>query len=89
VHSIQDYPDHVHYASSKGGINMLTRSLARQLAPLQIRVNAIAPGSIWVERPGLPVSPPPDAGKKIPLGRVGRPAEMADIAVFLASERAS
>jgi len=89
VHSIQAHPDHAHYASSKGGINMLTRSLARQLAPLGIRVNAIAPGSIWVERPGQPVAPPPGEGKKIPLGRVGRPAEMADIAVFLASDRAS
>jgi len=48
VHSIQAYPNHVHYASSKGGINMLTRSLARQLGPLGIRVNAIAPGSIYV-----------------------------------------
>ncbi|HEY8282977.1 MAG TPA: SDR family NAD(P)-dependent oxidoreductase, partial [Chloroflexota bacterium] len=50
VHSIQAYPDHQHYASSKGGINMLTRSLGRQLAPLGIRVNAIAPGSIFVEK---------------------------------------
>ena len=49
VHSIQSHPDHSHYESSKGGVNMLTRSLARQLAPLQIRVNAIAPGAIYVE----------------------------------------
>jgi glucose 1-dehydrogenase len=88
VHSIQAYPDHAHYASSKGGINMLTRSLARQLAPLQIRVNALAPGSIYLERYRGIVEPEQAAGK-IPLGRVGWPREMADIAVFLASDRAS
>jgi glucose 1-dehydrogenase len=88
VHSIQAYPDHQHYASSKGGINMLTRSLGRQLAPLGIRVNAIAPGSIFVEK-HLGIYDAAEAGKKIPIGRVGRPEEMADIAVFLASDRAS
>jgi len=90
VHSIQAYPDHGHYAASKGGINMLTRSLARQLAPLGIRVNAIAPGSIYVERHrDEQLYEPDEMGKKIPLGRVGRPEEMGDIAVFLASDRAS
>lgn len=88
VHSIQAYPDHQHYASSKGGINMLTRSLGRQLAPLGIRVNAIAPGSIFVEK-FHGIYDPVEAGKSIPMGRVGQPEEMADIAVFLASERAS
>jgi NAD(P)-dependent dehydrogenase (short-subunit alcohol dehydrogenase family) len=87
VHSIQAYPDHQHYASSKGGINMLTRSLGLQLAPLGVRVNAIAPGSIFVER-FHGAYDPVEAGKAIPIGRVGRPAEMADIAVFLASDRA-
>jgi glucose 1-dehydrogenase len=90
VHSIQAYPDHAHYAASKGGINMLTRSLARQLAPLGIRVNAIAPGSIYVtQHQGRTLPPPPGLGRTIPLGRVGVPSEMADIAVFLASDRAS
>jgi NAD(P)-dependent dehydrogenase (short-subunit alcohol dehydrogenase family) len=90
VHSIQAYPNHAHYASSKGGINMLTRSLARQLAPLQIRVNAIAPGAIYVgpQREDLAAELAP-LSANIPLGRVGRPSEMGDIAVFLASERAS
>jgi NAD(P)-dependent dehydrogenase (short-subunit alcohol dehydrogenase family) len=90
VHSLQAYPDHPHYEASKGGVNMLTRSLGRQLAPFGIRVNAIAPGSIYVERHREQQLYDPEAvGRRIPLGRVGRPEEMADIAVFLASDRAS
>ena len=90
VHSIQAYPDHAHYAASKGGINMLTRSLGRQLAPLGIRVNAIAPGSIYVKQEnGRTLPPPPGLGAKIPIGRVGVPSEMADVALYLASDRAS
>jgi NAD(P)-dependent dehydrogenase (short-subunit alcohol dehydrogenase family) len=90
VHSIQAYPGHQHYESSKGGINMLTRSLANELAPRQIRVNAIAPGAIYVERHrDENMYDPAEAGRRIPIGRVGKPEEMADIAVFLASSRAS
>jgi NAD(P)-dependent dehydrogenase (short-subunit alcohol dehydrogenase family) len=90
VHSIQAFRGHTHYAASKAAINMMTRSLAEQLAPLGIRVNAIAPGSIDVRSGPAAEQPyPADLGKYIPLGRVGRPSEMADIAVFLASERAS
>jgi NAD(P)-dependent dehydrogenase (short-subunit alcohol dehydrogenase family) len=60
------------------------------LAPLQIRVNAIAPGAIYVERHREQrLYDPEEMGRRIPIGRVGRPEEIADIAVFLASERAS
>ncbi len=88
VHSIQAYRSHAHYAASKGGINMLTRSLALQLAPHGIRVNAIAPGSIYVER-DHGKSDLQEMGKYIPLGRVGQPEEIAEVALFLASPAAS
>jgi glucose 1-dehydrogenase len=88
VHSIQAYRAHAHYAASKGGINMLTRSLALQLAPDGIRVNAIAPGSIYVER-DYGTLDLEEMGKHIPLGRVGKPEEMAEVALFLASPAAS
>jgi glucose 1-dehydrogenase len=90
IHSILARHGHTHYAASKAAINMMTRSLAEQLAPLGIRVNAIAPGSIDVRRGAAALEPlPANMGTYIPLGRVGRPSEMADIAVFLASDRAS
>lgn len=90
VHSVLARHGHTHYAASKAAINTMTRSLAEELAPLGIRVNALAPGSIDVRRGAAALEPLPGGlGQYIPLGRVGRPSEMADIAVFLASERAS
>ncbi len=90
VHSVLARHGHVHYASSKAAINMMTRSLADELSPLGIRVNALAPGSIDVRRGAAALEPYPlNLEGYIPLGRVGMPNEMADVAVFLASERAS
>ncbi|HVC79720.1 MAG TPA: SDR family oxidoreductase [Chloroflexota bacterium] len=90
VHGFRAVPDHPHYAASKGAINALTHSLAAQLAPGGIRVNAIAPGVIYTERARAErLYDPAVIAGAIPLGRVGRPEEIADIAVFLASDRAS
>jgi len=90
VHSVQAYPAHAHYASSKGGVNALTRALASQLAPHGVRVNAIAPGVIYTERARAEgLYDPAVLGAAIPLGRVGRPEDIADLAVYLASERAA
>jgi NAD(P)-dependent dehydrogenase (short-subunit alcohol dehydrogenase family) len=90
VHGTHAMHDHVHYAASKGGINMLTRSLAYQFAPDGIRVNAVAPGSIYVESHRLQQLYDPDAvGRQIPMGRVGTPEEIADVVLYLASPHAS
>ena len=72
------------YTASKGGVIGLTKALAQELAPFDINVNAICPGAIDT---GLM---PPEMVKRmvarIPKGRLGRPEEVASLAVFLASE---
>lgn len=85
------------YSFTKGGLIALVRSLALALAPDKVRVNAIAPGS--VETPGLPgffrASPEEVEERKktffaqIPLGRASQPEEIADVALFLASDMSS
>ena len=92
VNAVFALPDHVAYSISKGGIAQLTKAMAISLAPKGIRVNAIGPGSIMT--PMLAdVVKDQDIREKIlsrtPLGRFGRPAEIADIAAFLVSDSAS
>ena len=82
-----------HYDASKGGVVMLTKSLAKDLGPLGVRVNAIAPGA--VQTPGtvaqMPDEIPPDVAAMaaqltaaMPLRRMGEPDDIARTAVFLA-----
>jgi glucose 1-dehydrogenase len=91
VHSAQAWPNHTHYAASKAGINHLTHSLARHLAPHGIRVNAIAPGVIEVERyfRTMPDYNRDQWASRIPLGRVGFPDDIGPLAAFLCSDLAS
>jgi 3-oxoacyl-[acyl-carrier protein] reductase len=79
---------HSHYAATKGAVISLTKSLAPELAPYNIRVNCVAPG--WVATDMTYESlDAPDADKifsLIPLGRVGTPEEIAGAVLFLASD---
>jgi 3-oxoacyl-[acyl-carrier protein] reductase len=81
--------EHAHYAASKGGVIALTKSLAAELAPAGILVNCVAPG--WVETPMTETVLQDTESSRavratIPLGRVGRPEEIAGALLFLASD---
>jgi len=81
-------PDHAAYASSKGGLNALTKSLMTELAPHNIQVNAICPTVVMTDMGREIWSPPEKSGPMIaatPLGRFGEPVEIADMALYLAS----
>jgi 3-oxoacyl-[acyl-carrier protein] reductase len=77
-----------HYCAAKTGIIAFSKALARELAPLGITVNVIAPGFIATEG-SLSVIPVEKWLEKIPLGRTGRPEEVAYAVSFLVSERAN
>lgn len=79
-----------HYCASKAGVMGLTRSLARELAPSQIRVNTIVPGPTNTPMmAGIPDDWMQSMVKAIPLGRMCEPDEIAKVAAFLASDDAS
>lgn len=76
------------YAASKAGIIGFTKSAARELAKRNIRANVIAPGFIKTQMTGrLSADVQKKVQEQIPLGRLGEPKEVADVAVFLASEQ--
>ncbi|HBO46042.1 MAG TPA: beta-ketoacyl-ACP reductase [Planctomycetaceae bacterium] len=80
----------VNYAASKGGINGLTRGLAKELAPRNVRVNAVAPGMIETDMSAAVRGLAGEQIKKaIPLRRIGQPEEVANVVAFLASDESS
>jgi len=86
------FPNLVHYCASKGGIVGMTEAMALELAPLGIRVNVVAPGMI--ETPMIdPIKQDPKAMEglmaRVPLRRVGKPEEVSNLVLFLASDASS
>lgn len=84
-------PRGVHYAASKGGVVSLTRAMATELAPHRIRVNAIAPGLTDTAQPRYGHTEEDLAARAaaMPLGRMGTPEDIANVAVFLASAKSA
>ena len=85
-------PNIVHYCASKGGVVGMTEALAVELAPYNIRVNAISPGMI--ETPMIdPIKKDPKVAEamldRVPMKRVGKPEEVSNLVLFLASDASS
>ena len=91
VHEVIPWGGHVNYAASKGGVKLMMESMAQELAPQRIRINAIAPGAI---RTPINTSAwaTPEAYDKlmtlVPYGRIGEPEDIGNAAVWLASDMA-
>lgn len=92
VHQTTPMPLAVPYAASKGGMEMLTKTMALEVADKGIRINAIAPGAIATMM-NIDIledeKKKKDEENKIPMHRIGNPSEIAKVAVFLASTDAS
>ena len=85
-------PRGVHYCASKGGVLSMTRQMALELAPYRIRVNNVAPGAIATPINETTLHSPEKLHllqRIVPLGRMGQPAEVAEVALFLASDASS
>ena len=91
VHEIIPWAGHVNYAASKGGIHMMMQTLAQEVAPDRIRVNAVAPGAIrtpinkeaWGTEAALK-----ELLRLIPYGRIGEPEDIARAVTWLSSDEA-
>jgi glucose 1-dehydrogenase len=89
VHQEIPWAGHANYAASKGGVMMMMRSLAQEVAPHRIRVNGIAPGAVRTPiNTAAWQTPEAYAGlmRLVPYGRIGEPEDIARAAVWLASD---
>ncbi len=96
IQGLFGFPGYPHYSASKGGIISMTRQLAREYAEYGIRVNCIAPGTVDTPMNAGVLSRVPNPqelratwDKMHPLGRIGRPIDIAQGALFLAGDEAS
>jgi 3-oxoacyl-[acyl-carrier protein] reductase len=77
------------YAASKGGLNAFTKAVARELAGRGVTANAVAPGFVQTDMTAaLPPAAAEELKRRIPLGRLGTPRDVAEVVVFLASAEA-
>jgi glucose 1-dehydrogenase len=91
VHEVIPWAGHINYAASKGGVMLMMKSLAQEVAPFRIRVNSIGPGAIrtpinraaWETEEAYR-----ELLKLIPYKRIGEPEDIARAAVWLASDEA-
>jgi glucose 1-dehydrogenase len=89
VHQQIPWAGHANYATSKGGVMLMMKSIAQELAPYRIRVNAIAPGAIRTPINTAAWSTPEayaELMKLVPYGRIGEPDDIAQAATWLASD---
>jgi glucose 1-dehydrogenase len=91
IHEELPFPNFAAYCASKGGLKMLTRNLAIELGQFGITINSIAPGAIETPINTKLLNDPKKLGAllgQIPLARLGKPDDVAGLAVFLASSDA-
>ena len=96
IQGLFGFPGYPHYSASKGGIISMTRQLAREYAEYGIRVNCIAPGTVDTPMNAGVLSRVPNPAelratwdRMHPLGRIGQPIDVAQGALFLASDESS
>ena len=90
ISSANPVPNSLVYSASKSAIDTITRALANELAAKNVRVNAIAPGMTETEgfaALGLNLEVAKAMGTHLPMGRLGKPHDIAEVALFLASDR--
>jgi len=92
IHEDVPFPGFTPYCAAKGGLRMLMRNAAIELAPYNIRVNNVAPGAIATPINADTLNHPERVAmlkQIVPLMRMGKPEEVAEVALFLASDRSS